>query len=92
MVSLKPLEKTVKEGKGLSLVCTATGKPKPRIKWKKDGKTITSDYRIKIRMTDTGSKLRIKDSVPKDSGRYLCVAKNRLGSNRSEAMVEVKGV
>ena len=91
-VFIDPKDKTVREGKGLSLFCAATGKPTPRIKWKKNGKTITSDYRIKIRLTETGSKLRIRDSVTEDSGIYHCVAKNHHGySSSAKATVDVRG-
>lgn len=95
----QPADKSVKEGKGLALVCSATGNPKPRIKWKKNGRTITPDHnRIKIRVPNpeskllhTASRLRIRDAVPRDSGDYRCVAKNHLGVISSiKARVEVR--
>lgn len=74
--------KTIREGKGLSLTCSVTGKPKPRIKWKKDGRTIpVDDRRITIRNMH---KLRIKNAGPQDSGIYHCFAKNRHGQSNSE--------
>lgn len=73
--------KTIREGKGLSLTCSVTGKPKPRIKWKKDGRTILTDDRITIRNMH---KLRIKNAGPQDSGIYHCFAKNRHGQSNSE--------
>ncbi|RMX40120.1 hypothetical protein pdam_00002288 [Pocillopora damicornis] len=74
--------KTIREGKGLSLTCSVTGKPKPRIKWKKDGRTIPiDDRRITIRNMH---KLRIKNAGPQDSGIYHCFAKNRHGQSNSE--------
>ena len=86
------MDKSIRIEKGLSLFCAATGKPKPRIRWKKNGKTITTDDRIKIRVTDSGSKLRIKDAIPQDSGNYHCVAKNNFGhESSSKARVEVRG-
>lgn len=94
-VFISPKYRTVREGNGLSLFCTATGKPKPRIRWKKNGKTITLDKRIRIRVNETGSKLRIKNSTIKDSGIYHCVAKlkNHHGYSTSEkAIVDVIGV
>lgn len=92
-VIIDPKDKTVREGKGLSLTCAATGKPKPRIKWKKNGRTIMKDDRIQIRDTDTGSKLRIRGSVTQDSGIYRCVAKNHHGhSGSAKATVDVRGV
>jgi len=81
--SIEPKHKTVREGKGLSLSCTATGNPKPRIKWKKNGNIIIPDNRIKIRVTDTGSKLRIRNSTIQDTGTYRCVARNHHGPSHS---------
>ena len=87
-----PVDKSIKKGKGLSLFCAAAGKPKPRIKWKKNGRTITADYRIKTRVTSSGSKLRIRDAIVQDSGDYHCVAKNNLGYKSSnKARVDVRG-
>lgn len=91
-ITKHPVDKSIRIEKGLSLFCAATGKPKPRIRWKKNGKTITTDDRIKIRVTDSGSKLRIKDAIPQDSGNYHCVAKNNFGhESSSKARVEVRG-
>ena len=93
-VVIEPKHRTVREGKGLSLSCVATGEPKPRIKWKKNGKNIPQvpGNRIRIRFTDTRSKLRIKNATIQDSGMYHCVAKNPLGySNSGKATVHVIG-
>ena len=88
-VVIEPKHKTVREGKGLSLSCVATGKPKLRLRWKKNGKPIAQapDNRIRIRITNTGSKLRIKNATFQDSGMYHCVAKNPHGYSTSEKTV-----
>ena len=91
-ITQSPVDKTIKEGKGVALLCSAIGKPKPRIKWKKNGVTVTQDDRIKIRTTNGASKLRIKNAVGEDSGIYHCVAKNWLGGSKSiEATLVVRG-
>ena len=59
------------------MICAATGKPKPRIRWKKNGLTITENKRISIRITGRRSKLRIRNAVFQDGGEYHCVAKSR---------------
>lgn len=74
---MHPENKTIKEGRGLGLICAATGKPKPRIRWKKNGLTITENKRISIRITGRRSKLRIRNAVFQDGGEYHCVAKSR---------------
>lgn len=45
------------------------------------------DNRIRTRLTDTGSKLRIKNATTQDSGMYRCVAKNPHGYSTSEKTV-----
>lgn len=91
-VFIEPKHKTVREGKGLSLSCVTTGKPKPRIRWKKNGKTIMPDNRIRTRVTETGSKLRIRNATIQDSGMYHCVAKLRNHHSTSEkAIIHVIG-
>ena len=91
-VFIEPKHKIVREGKGLSLSCIATVTPKLRIKWKKNGEIIKQDNRIKIRFTDRGSKLRIKNLTTEDSGTYHCVAKNPHRPNTSgKGIVRVLG-
>lgn len=91
IIIVHPKNRTIKEGRGLALNCAATGKPKPRIRWKKNGLPITEDKRIRIRITGRGSKLRIRNAVFQDGGEYHCVAKSRLGLQTSiKARVEVQ--
>lgn len=75
------------------LVCAAKGEPKPRIRWKKNGRTINADTRIKIKLHRDGtrSRLKIKKAMPGDSGDYHCVAKNGIRPTSSiKARVEIK--
>lgn len=88
-----PTSRTIKEGKLLLLVCAAKGKPRLRIRWKKNGRTINADSRIKIKLSRNSTRLRlkIKKSMPEDSGDYHCVAKNDFGFTSSiKARVEIK--
>lgn len=92
VITQHPVAKSIKEGRKLSLFCSARGKPKPRIKWKRNGRTIAPDLiRIRIKPTQTGSRLKIRNAVPQDSGDYHCVAKNLNGHiSSTKARVEVK--
>ena len=88
-----PTSRTIKEGKLLLLVCAAKGTPRLRIRWKKNGRTINADSRIKIKLSRNSTRLRlkIKKSMPQDSGDYHCVAKNDFGLTSSiKARVEIK--
>ena len=80
-------------GRGVTFHCRASGKPKLRIKWKKDGVTVTQTERIKIRDGARGnSRLRIRNVQRSDSGYYSCLAKNRFGHDSSNrAYLHVRG-
>lgn len=60
----------------IRLECDVEGKPKPSIKWFKDGTEIGVSGRITIRK----SNLVISQSVTSDSGSYVCEASNLLAN------------
>lgn len=55
--------KIVREGKGLLLFCVIIGKFKFCIRWKKNGKMIMLDNRIRIRVIEIGFKLWIRNVI-----------------------------
>ncbi|XP_030600987.1 matrix-remodeling-associated protein 5 [Archocentrus centrarchus] len=70
-------------GSKLLLNCVATGQPKPRIIWRTPSKKLVDvqysfDSRIKVFPNGTLSVLSVTD---KDSGDYLCVARNKMGDD-----------
>ncbi|XP_055070751.2 matrix-remodeling-associated protein 5 [Misgurnus anguillicaudatus] len=73
----------VQYGGQLSLDCTATGTPNPRIIWRTPSKKLLDahysfDRRMKV--FSNGS-LTISPVTEKDEGDYLCVARNKLGDD-----------
>ncbi|XP_076307336.1 cell adhesion molecule Dscam1-like isoform X1 [Tachypleus tridentatus] len=81
---LEPLDTSALTGSVVILDCQASGKPEPRIVWKKstDGATIKFNTVIsgaRVQVLVNGS-LVIKDVREDDRGRYLCEASNGVGS------------
>ncbi len=84
MITQKPLSVTVEVGQNVSLVCQATGQPKPTVTWRKVfsplpiGKTTVLDGILTIRNVTKG-----------DGGEYVCGANNLLGKDSAVAQVTV---
>ncbi|VDM08832.1 unnamed protein product, partial [Wuchereria bancrofti] len=75
------------------LMCEIEALPQPMIQWLKNDKEICMEA-SKYEMKYDGSivKLNIKNVVDADSGVYSVIAKNALGSIRSEAKVSIQKV
>lgn len=88
---MKQVETT--EGEEIVLVCEYSGKPAPTPEWTKDGLTVKSDGRIRIKTTDTSATITIKETTLDDEGVYKCVVTNELGSatTSAEVLVNEKG-
>ncbi|XP_026073124.1 matrix-remodeling-associated protein 5-like [Carassius auratus] len=70
-------------GGQLSLNCSATGSPSPRIIWRTPSKKLVDayysfDHRMKVFSNGT---LTITSVNEKDEGDYLCVARNKMGDD-----------
>ena len=72
------------EGKNATLSCNAIGNPVPTISWTKDGSVITRSSRINF--SADKRQLTVTNMSRADSGEYLCVAKNSLGSDTSSGI------
>ncbi|XP_052421472.1 matrix-remodeling-associated protein 5 [Carassius gibelio] len=73
----------VSYGDQLSLNCSATGSPNPRIIWRTPSKKLVDAYysfdrRMKVFSNGT---LTITSVTEKDEGDYLCVARNKMGDD-----------
>ncbi|XP_016392278.1 immunoglobulin superfamily member 10-like [Sinocyclocheilus rhinocerous] len=73
----------VRYGGQLSLNCSATGSPNPRIIWRTPSKKLVDAYysfdrRMKVLGNGT---LTITSVTEKDEGDYLCVARNKMGDD-----------
>ncbi|XP_077540880.1 cell adhesion molecule Dscam1-like isoform X2 [Haemaphysalis longicornis] len=64
----EPHDVSLRESENTTLVCDATGIPKPSISWEREGTVLSA----------TGSALRLSKLSKSDSGRYKCTADNGL--------------
>ncbi|TSK20187.1 Neural cell adhesion molecule 1 [Bagarius yarrelli] len=84
-VSLSKSEMVVKPGDSASVICSATGHPKPSIQWlnKSNKGGMSSTGRVRV----MASQLQIENVVPSDGGVYSCKATNEAGSNTHNFML-----
>uniref|UniRef100_A0A674D9M0 Heparan sulfate proteoglycan 2 n=1 Tax=Salmo trutta TaxID=8032 RepID=A0A674D9M0_SALTR len=83
-VQVSPQRVDIHAGETLRLYCRAGGTPSPGLTWKKQGGQLPPQTRME--RTDIGT-LLIPNIKSSDSGTYLCVGTNSIGS--SEARIEV---
>ena len=81
---------TLEEGNNLCLAAKVSGTPEPDVKWMKNKKNITEDYRTKFENRKDGEfRLLIKNAKAKDSGEYSLTAKNSIGEASCKADIKV---
>ncbi|XP_059614618.1 peroxidasin isoform X2 [Phlebotomus argentipes] len=84
-----PENHTARVGEEVVLNCEAEGNPSPTISWEhEDGQQIVFTGRIYL----TGNQLHIRDAKESDSGLYICVAENTVGSSETVASVEIHSI
>ncbi|XP_077194669.1 neuronal cell adhesion molecule isoform X21 [Paroedura picta] len=74
-------------GNTLMLECIAEGLPTPVIRWIKEGGELPANRTFYENFRKT---LKIRDITEADSGKYKCLARNRLGSTHHVITVNVK--
>ncbi|XP_062843149.1 neurofascin homolog (chicken) a isoform X15 [Trichomycterus rosablanca] len=79
--------KIVLRGEELLLECIAAGVPTPGIKWFKKGGDLPEK---KVKLESYNKTLRIVSVSEEDSGEYVCMASNKIGSIRHSISVQVK--
>ncbi|XP_043238684.1 hemicentin-1-like isoform X2 [Amphibalanus amphitrite] len=79
-VSELPASLTVAAGSPLELVCSAAGRPAPRLAWQLEGAPLTTDIPGEVVVPSAG---------PQHTGLYSCVAWNEVGTDRREVYVSV---
>ncbi|CAL8240671.1 unnamed protein product [Merluccius merluccius] len=81
----------VTEGKHAKFRCFVTGKPKPEIIWRKDGRLILSGRRYLCYEDREGYfTLKVLYCKQKDNGVYVCSASNTAGQTISAVHLSVK--
>uniref|UniRef100_A0A8C1JJR9 Neural cell adhesion molecule L1 n=1 Tax=Cyprinus carpio TaxID=7962 RepID=A0A8C1JJR9_CYPCA len=79
--------KIVLRGEQLLLECIAAGVPSPNIDWIKKGADLPSK---KVKIENFNKTLRLLNVSEEDSGDYVCMASNKIGSIRHSVEVQVK--
>uniref|UniRef100_A0A8C9YGI2 Heparan sulfate proteoglycan 2 n=1 Tax=Sander lucioperca TaxID=283035 RepID=A0A8C9YGI2_SANLU len=85
-VQVSPQRIEAHEGDNVRLYCRATGVPTPKLTWLKNGGQIPPQARMD--RTDIGT-LLIPNIQMSDSGTYMCVGSNSIGSNSAPIKVSV---
>ncbi|XP_061082558.1 obscurin-like protein 1 isoform X8 [Conger conger] len=81
----------VTEGKHAKFRCYVTGKPKPEIIWRKDGRVILSGRRYLLYEDREGYfTLKVLYCKQQDNGVYVCAASNTAGQTLSAVHLTVK--
>lgn len=82
--------KKVVEGSDVDLEVEVSGRPKPTLRWLKDGTHVAPDSHLKIDTEGHIHTLSITRARPSDSGQYSCVASNSGGRDTCFANLEVE--
>ncbi|XP_007935886.1 hemicentin-1 [Orycteropus afer afer] len=83
-VTVMPKNQSFTGGSEVSIMCSTTGYPKPKIAWTMNNMFIVGSHRY--RMTSDGT-LLIKNAVPKDAGIYGCLASNSAGTDKQSSIL-----
>ena len=84
LLSLSSNRLIAEEKQNVTIACTATGQPSPKITWSKSVRSLPGD-RIKVQ----GGILKIYSVTKKDGGVYICKAENILGLATDTAQLSV---
>lgn len=86
---IQPQNTEVLVGQSVTLECSATGQPQPRVTWTKGDQTaLPVDPRINI--TPSGG-LYIQNVNQADGGQYTCFASNNVDTIHANAYIIVQG-
>lgn len=83
---------TLPVGNSVKLDCSATGNPRPTVRWYKDGDLFLQRQGSKrFYLSPWSIVLVLKDAVPSDTGKYTCNVSNTHGWINHSYIVEVHG-
>ena len=76
-----PNNQTLTEGENATFTCDTSGNPSPTLLWTKDGSVVNLTSRISLSLDNT---LLVITNVNRgDSGQYICVSANDVGTVQS---------
>ncbi|XP_049626577.1 contactin-2 isoform X2 [Suncus etruscus] len=75
-------------GSNLQWGCAAAGKPRPTVRWLRNGEPLASQNRVEVQAGD----LRFSKLSLQDSGMYQCVAENKHGTVYASAELAVQAL
>ncbi|NXJ88164.1 OBSL1 protein, partial [Corythaixoides concolor] len=81
---------TVQSGTDAVLSCQITGDPRPSILWEKDKTPIEPSGRFHVEAKGDLYSLLVSHATPRDSGLYVCKAKNSIGETYAAATLKVE--
>ncbi|NXO81206.1 OBSL1 protein, partial [Sitta europaea] len=81
---------TVQSGANVVLSCQIMGDPQPSILWEKDKNTIEPSGRFHMESKGDLYSLLLSCATPKDSGLYVCRAKNSVGETYAATALRVE--
>ncbi|VBB33328.1 unnamed protein product, partial [Acanthocheilonema viteae] len=81
--TLKPKDRSYREGTTVRLDCEVTGKPRPSITWYFNGKKLKRSRKYGMNLEQTS--LNIYSFLERDVGKYTCVAENAFGQIETSA-------
>ena len=84
LITQKPSSIIVEEGQNVTLVCKATGQPKPTVMWRK-----AFGHVSKANIVVAGWNMTILSVTKADGGAYACSVKNLLSQDSAVALVTV---
>ncbi|XP_028925266.1 contactin-2 [Ornithorhynchus anatinus] len=75
-------------GSDLRWTCAAAGKPRPTMRWLRNGDPLASQARLEV----SGGELKFSKLALQDSGMYQCVAENKHGAIYASAELAVQAL
>ena len=87
-VLVSPGNLTVNEQQTVRLYCSVSANPEARILWRWEK---NQEMKRNVSLNETSRNLIIQNILLEDSGRYICVATNMLGTSDGAVTVNVRG-
>lgn len=82
-------DRTIFETQSTQFEVTASGLPRPDVKWLKDGKPLRSGERVRIGTSGETYDMDLSKATLEDEGLYMCVLTNKLGEETVEGYLTV---